>query len=90
MPLYQRYVAFVIAQFSPDFNALRLSDFIHSQFPIVYDAIEGERGVQACTAAAHDMTCAFVERELHEKARRKLEFEHTLAIIARNQMARSA
>lgn len=52
----------------PGYNQLTLVEFFSRQFPIAYEAIEGGRGIQACTASAHDMTCAFVTARLFERA----------------------
>lgn len=65
--LYCQFLVFCGQSFET-MSFQRLDEFCSQQWPIVERALVQDEGVQACTAASHDLTCAFVARRLFEAA----------------------
>lgn len=63
VPLFALWVAYC----QKHFDALPgdiVVEFACQQFEVVEQALHFGKGIRACTARAHDVTCGFVEKQL--------------------------
>lgn len=63
LDIFLKFLYYAQARF-PEMNAEGVMDFTKRQWPIVERALFDGEGIRACDSRAHDLTCAFVERQL--------------------------